>query len=237
MRFFNKTFFVILFSALLIPILANARIQEEQRTDDQYVVSPVTGEYEIDDNFNGIADSEEVSIPGTEECVENLSDEEVQYDDDDDNDGWPDLCDNCTYIANPDQEQSDVEGIGSACPGDKDMRPADEDENPPIDEDDDLDDDGILDDGDESGEIGDFPCMSGETDNCDDNCIDVPNPDQLDSDGNGIGDACESDENYNVNAFEEGGACALNSSAKPIFALPLILLTLLIFYKRRSNQT
>jgi hypothetical protein len=52
------------------------------------------------------------------------------------------------------------------------------------------DGDGVPDDGDGSGIIGDNPCTGGETENCDDNCPLFFNPDQTDSDGDGIGDAC-----------------------------------------------
>ena len=55
----------------------------------------------------------------------------------------------------------------------------------------DSDDDGILDDGDNSGSSGDNPCTGGETENCDDNCANDYNPDQVDSNQNGYGDACE----------------------------------------------
>ena len=58
----------------------------------------------------------------------------------------------------------------------------------------DLDNDGILDDGDGSGTPDDNPCTGGQTENCDDNCPNHFNPLQEDTyppQGNGIGDACD----------------------------------------------
>ena len=51
-----------------------------------------------------------------------------------------------------------------------------------------ADSDGVSDDEDDSGFIGDNPCTGGNTVNCDDNCPNTYNPDQADLDGDGIGD-------------------------------------------------
>ena len=56
----------------------------------------------------------------------------------------------------------------------------------------DSDGDCILSDGDSSGTPGDNPCTGGDTVDCDDNCADTLNPDQADSDDDGIGDVCDS---------------------------------------------
>jgi hypothetical protein len=89
-------------------------------------------------------------------------------------DSHGDACDNCPDVPNEDQADSDDNGIGDVCDGIVD-----------------ADGDGIADDGDGSGVIGDNPCTGGATTGCDDNCVDDPNPDQADTDGDGVGDVCD----------------------------------------------
>lgn len=55
----------------------------------------------------------------------------------------------------------------------------------------DTDGDQICDDGDDSGVVGDNPCPDGTSANCDDNCPNVGNASQVDTNGNGRGNACE----------------------------------------------
>jgi len=94
--------------------------------------------------------------------------------------------DNCPNTQNADQADADGDGIGNDC-------------------DPDSDNDGILDDGDGSNTPGDNPCTGGNTTNCDDNCPNTPNPDQLDSDGDDMGDVCDNDSD-NDGILDDGDA-------------------------------
>lgn len=95
---------------------------------------------------------------------------------DTDRDGLIDRYDNCPEVANLDQADSDLDGLGDACDGGTDT---DSDGIP-----DEADNCQLLSNPDQTDGDGD-----GVGDRCD-NCPDDPNPDQLDHDANGVGNAC-----------------------------------------------
>ncbi|MFH1653882.1 MAG: thrombospondin type 3 repeat-containing protein [Pseudomonadota bacterium] len=93
---------------------------------------------------------------------------------DSDADTINDNLDNCPINANLPQGDVDGDKIGDVC-------------------DPDADNDGILDDGDSSGVVGDATCIGGAKANCDDNCNLKANAFQSDVDSNGFGDVCDDD--------------------------------------------
>jgi hypothetical protein len=108
-----------------------------------------------------------------------------------DSDGVPDDTDNCLLVANFDQIDQDLDGLGNVCDADLDGDGIDNvvDNCPDIENtmQEDLDGDGIGDSCDTDTDGDAVP------DNVD-NCLLVANTDQADSDGDLSGDACDDDD-------------------------------------------
>ncbi|MCP4627749.1 MAG: hypothetical protein GY850_30155, partial [bacterium] len=127
---------------------------------------------------------------------------------DSDGDKINDDVDNCPDVYNPDQANCDAD---KDCPMIGDI----DDEIIPVGDacDTDYDNDGILDDGDNSSKADDNLCTGGNTENCDDNCPSNSNKYQLDYDGDGVGYACDNcpgksnPDQANSDQDELGDAC------------------------------
>jgi DNA/RNA endonuclease G (NUC1) len=103
---------------------------------------------------------------------------------DTDSDGVPDSVDNCPFTANADQADFDGDGQGDACDSDDDG-------------------DGVADGADlcpntpPNTQVNSAGCPDADGDgvaDADDNCPFVSNPDQTDTDNDGLGNSCDSDD-------------------------------------------
>ncbi len=133
-------------------------------------------------------------------------------DDDDDNDGVPDIRDNCPLVANPDQTNTDRAGDGGdACDNDDDNDGRnDMDDNCPLVANPDQTNTDRAGDG---GDACDNDDDNDGRNDMDDNCPLVANPDQTNTDRAGDGgDACdEDDDNDGVRDEVEAAGCALKT--------------------------
>ena len=125
--------------------------------------------------------------PGAPEICNGLDDNcNGQIDEGSDLDGdGVGICDNCPDVYNPDQRDTDADGVGDACDNCVSVPNRDQADA----------------DGDKVGDVCDNCRAVANPDQADrdsdgvgdacDNCLTVFNPDQADCDGDGIGDVCE----------------------------------------------
>jgi len=122
---------------------------------------------------------------------------------DTDGDGVSDFRDNCPTTANPSQTDTDHDGLGDAC------------DSCPDDPNNDSDADGVC-----VGARFNPPKTGGN-----DNCPDTYNPDQADSDGDGIGDACAPPEELTIDIDIRPGSYPNTINLKSTSIVPVAILT------------
>ncbi|HWN94581.1 MAG TPA: thrombospondin type 3 repeat-containing protein, partial [Methylomirabilota bacterium] len=147
------------------------------------------GILDIDDNCPCIANRDQLNTDGSTVSFDTLcigiGD---ACDSDDDDDGVPDGMDNAPKVPNPDQLDTDGDGFGDVidkCPTTF---------TPPF--------QNLDRDGDGLGDVCDTDIDGDGIPNALDNCPTVPNPDQLDLNGNGIGYACDPNEQIAYPRFD-----------------------------------
>jgi hypothetical protein len=118
---------------------------------------------------------------------------------DKDGDGEPDATDNCLGVSNPSQLDTDDDGMGDACDSndDGDAYPDSIDKCP------------------EQATLYNGPCGDQDDDGAvdsEDNCLFSANPDQADSNGDGIGDDCDADQDGDGIWIMAGDNCPFDAN-------------------------
>ena len=148
-----------------------------------------------------------------------------------DGDGVPDSVDNCPSVANAAQADSDADGVGDACTGIADTHTWEREGVLRTRSDnarfanvtDPFDSDGL-------GDVCD-PCPADPTNQCNpcpdadgdgicdanDNCPNIYNPAQIDTDGDGIGDVCDPCPLDPLNDADADGVCGDSDNCPLVF--------------------
>ena len=192
----------------------------EQANDDQKNsdTDPLGDACDPDDDDDKVADADDICPTAFDPDQEDVDTDGAgdACDDDADGDGLPNQDDNCPLVANPDQADKDGDHVGDACPGGSG---------------DDGDNGGGGSGGDDDGRDFDHDGVGDDSDNC----VSISNPDQYDSDGDQLGDACD-DPGAGDKGDHAGASagCAAAGGSTTGSAGFLLLLALVLWRRRRD---
>jgi hypothetical protein len=144
-------------------------------TSEDCTGNGIPDECEDDCNDNGLVDSCEIQMGAALDCNDDGIPDDCQQDLDTDGDGELDCLDNCPFVPNPSQLDTDLDGAGDACDTDDDG--------------DGIEDvrDNCLTAANEDQGNRDADALGDACDNCDRHF----NPDQIDDDSDARGAACD----------------------------------------------